>query len=942
MNPKVISAIFKRDFVSYFSNPTGYVFICVFVMLSSLAAFWPPEFFANNLANLDQLSTWMPFILVIFIPAITMSVWAEERRQGTDELLLTLPASDFDVVLGKFKAGVAIFTVALLFSMFSIWLVFAWGLGSPDLGLFASTYLGYWFMGITLLSIGMVASFLTSNLTVGFVLGVLFSAPIALLGVADWVVKDPVLAERVREYSAVEQFGNFARGVLSLAPMSYFVGIAVAMLYVCMVLIGRRHWSGDDSSESIGLHFLARAVAIVVIAIGLNSILSNNDVVRADLTSEKLNSLAPSTEQLVKDLAADEELNPIRVDAYVSPQMPAEYAGQKRELLSTLEELASISGGRIQVVKHEIETFSREATLAEQTYGIEPREVDTKSRGARSRKSVFLGAAFSCGLDKVVIPFLDKGIPVEYELVRSITTVAQQKRKRVGVLQTDVQLSGGFSMQGPSPESQLITELKKQYDVTEVDPANAITERFDVLLAVQPSSLSPEAMDNFVAAVKSGQPTAIFEDPFPIPSFYPNVPGTAQPKQRGGGGMMGMFGGGGPPEPKGDISQLWRLLGVQMDGNSLVWQRYQPYPQAGSFTDDNWVFVDADNGAAEPLSQTSPITAGMQQVLFLYSGAIDSAPGARTEMLPLAVTGAQSGSISVSAVRSPTAAFSRIGTGRAYVLAAKITGEPPEEIDASLDESVSDEELREELASADEPADGDSGSGDADGSAAEDEAAKLNVVLVADIDLLADPFFSIRAIGSDSDALVDWRFQNVAFALNVLDELAGDDRFLAVRKRTREYSQLTRIADATEEFRDENLKERKKFIDEATAEIDKARQEFREKIAEVENRTDLNPLEKERLLVEEELRQQRIRDVKIAKLEKDRDRAIELSERELDLQIKGVQDRYKMAAVLLPPVLPVMLALLVYFHRRGLEKEGVSKQRLRFGSGDEPAASDAA
>ena len=266
MNIHVLLAVFKRNFVSYFANPTGYVFICVFVLLSSAATFWPADFFNNNLANLDQLSYYFPLIMLMFVPSITMGIWADERRQGTDELLLTIPASDSDVVLGKFFAGAAIYTVALLFSLLCNFLVLRW-LGNPDVGLFLGTYFGYWLIGMAMLAIGMVASFLTGNLTISYIFGAIFNAPLVIAGWADvlpWTTPAAVL----KQISIGGQLADFSRGVVSFAGVVYFAAITAMMLYLCMVLISRRHWLAGAASVPMVGHYFLRVVAMAIIAVG--------------------------------------------------------------------------------------------------------------------------------------------------------------------------------------------------------------------------------------------------------------------------------------------------------------------------------------------------------------------------------------------------------------------------------------------------------------------------------------------------------------------------------------------------------------------------------------------------------------------------------------------------------------------------------------------------
>jgi len=917
MNTNVLGAVFKRNFYSYFSNPTGYVFICLFVALSTVAAFWPNDFFNNNLANLDQLNWVFPFIMLVFIPAITMAVWADERRQGTDELLLTIPADDLDVVLGKYLAAVAIYTVSLVVSLVSNWAVLAM-LGSPDPGLLLGTYVGYWLLGLAMLSVGMVASFLTGNLTVAYVLGAIFNAPLVFAAQAE-VIFPTEAARIIKQWSIGDQFYDFGRGVISLAAAVYYLAIVAIMLYLSVLLIGRRHWAGERKGPPMVLHYLLRTLSLVAASVGLVAFLHAHDL-RLDVTSERLSSLSGETVKLLGELKLE---RPVKIEAFISTKVPESYVQTRLNLLSMLRELQTRSGGKVNVVINPTDRFSEEAARAEKRYGITGRQVPSETRGAMSLENIFMGVAFASGLQKVIIPFIDRGIPVEYELVRSLCTVAEQTRKRVGVVQTDAKLYGEFNFQSMSSSQNwpIIDELEKQYTVVKVDPANPISERYDVLLAVQPSSLGPEQMNNFVGAIKSGQPTLIFEDPFPI--FNPDVPATSAPRNPPGGmnPMMMMMGGGQQQQqPKGDIGQLWNMLGVDFFGDQIVWQKYNPYRKAQQFPPE-FVFVDEGSGAREPFNESAEVSAGLQHMLFPFPGAMQRLQASGLKFEPLVRTGMKTGTVRFHDIfqtgpfggRSLNEMRPLQSTNDSYILAARISGKiKADQPMAAEDDKPAEERKDEEKKAEAKPAE-----------------TEINVIVVADTDCLSRDFFRLREQGEIREAGIHFDFDNVTFVLNALDQLAGDERFIEIRKRRPAHRTLSEIDKRTEAAQREASEARERFMKEFEESERKERKALEDKVAELQKSEGINP---QQLLIEVAMAKQAGERRLTAKLEQDRqerDKKINEVERKLNLEVRRVQDSYKMWAVLLPPVPPLLVAFGVFLTRRAREREGVSRARLR-------------
>ncbi len=943
-------AVLKRNFLGYFANPTGYVFLCLFVLLTSMAAFWPHDFFNSNLANLDQLNYWFPIIMLFFIPAITMSIWADEKRQGTDELLLTLPADDFDIVIGKYLSAASIYTVSLVFSQISTFLVLLFlSKGQVDTGLFFANYLGYWFIGLAMLAIGMIASFLTSNLTVGFILGAIFNAPLAFASMSDVIIERKALAQAVKAFSIEEQFDNFGRGVVSIAPIAYFTLVLSFGLYLCMVLIGRRHWSGGKDGNIKFLHYLGRVLLLSVIVFSLSYFLGKNDLLRYDATEGQVSSLSQTTERVIRQLNPE---RPIVIDAYISADIPEQYAKTRYDLVTLLKEFQAIASSqrvKLQVqINENIEPSGEEALRARKQYGIVPEVVRVRERGAFKDQEVLLGAAVRSGLSKVVIPFFDSGVPVEYELVRSINTVAQPKRAKLGIVNTDANFMGGFSMAGGGfqqiPKQPIVDELEKQYDVEAVDPSNPIsTDQYDVLFVAQPSSLNPQQLNNLVDAVKMGVPTAIFEDP--MPAVYQGIPGTGEPKQAQNNNPM--FGGQAPPEPKGDMQALWKVLGLDIPIRSgftginpdIVWQQYNPHPKLQYLTNanDEWLFImDGSGEETDYLSEDSRISAGLRELMFLYAGAIRKEEKRDDlKIIDLVKTRENSGRIGFQEIqtqmRSGSASAAQLQVSQGPPTGEQVIAVYIEGVPAAADSAAADSTVTAEVG----------GPEAAGGKLAQPKQRPIKAVYVADMDYM-HPFFSENRKRPEQFEDLDLRVQNITFVLNIVDVLAGETNYPTIRSHEPQHITLSLFEDQAEVFRLEESEKQKNYqesfntaLQEAEEENQKSVAKFREKVERLqrEGAQDVGKQQELIGLLQQLQVQTAAMERKLAirkeKMETERDAQIQESRRESEGKVLELQNFYKMLAIFLPPIPPLLVGAAVFVTRRVREREGISKNRLK-------------
>lgn len=244
---KMIGAIFKRELASYFNTPLAYVFLVIFLAMQGMFTFYLGQFYDREQADLAAFFGFHPWLYLFLVPAISMRLWAEDRRVGTMELLMTLPVSTAALVVGKYLAALAFTSLALAMT-FPIWITVNW-LGSPDNGVIVTGYIGSLLMAAAYLAIGTALSASTRNQVIAFImtvtccfLFVVAGLPMVLDAAHALFPQTVVLV--VANLSFLTHFENLQKGTVSLNDVVYFLSVIALWLWINRVILETKREAG--------------------------------------------------------------------------------------------------------------------------------------------------------------------------------------------------------------------------------------------------------------------------------------------------------------------------------------------------------------------------------------------------------------------------------------------------------------------------------------------------------------------------------------------------------------------------------------------------------------------------------------------------------------------------------------------------------------------------
>ena len=621
-----IKTVFGREFKSYFDSPVAYVFLVAFLVLAGFLTFGVAMLYERRQADLTPFFFWHPWVYLLLVPAATMGSWAEERRNGTIELLLTLPVTLTQALVGKFLAAWAFIGIGLALT-FPVVATTAW-LGAPDWGAVFCGYLGSFLLAGAATAIGVFASSLSRSQVIGFVAALAITFAMLLIGfdpvvnaVANWGVPSAVV-NAVASCSLMSHFESLRRGVIDFADIGYYVAVIVFMLAAAHAVT-----DGQKNGKQKG----ALGLVLLAAVLGAANLILASMSLRIDLTAEGLYTLSKGSKAVLGKL--DENVTLKFYFSSSSAETPMAVKTYANQVQSLLKEYELAGNGNIVLEAYDPKPDSDAEEWA-QRYGIEPQNMTPFGQ------PVYFGLVAVCGdREETLARFSQRTeSTLEYDVTRLVTRVAWPERPVLGLMTSLQGVMGQppnqmMMLQGqrPQPGWAAFTELSKDYEVREISPtAESIDSDVKALVVLHAKDLSEKtlfAIDQFV--IKGGRLIACV-DPFSVMDMLSS-------RQQQNPMMMQMGGQDGPST----LGKLFDAWGVSFDTSKLVADlaAATKLGAGNGRAEENPAFLSLTSGN---MDDGDIVVSGLTQVMLPFSGALSFAKTDGLEFEPLMTTSSDS------------------------------------------------------------------------------------------------------------------------------------------------------------------------------------------------------------------------------------------------------------------------------------------------------------
>jgi ABC-2 type transport system permease protein len=395
-----IARIASKELTGYFASPAALLFLAAFLGVTLFIFFWAMAFFARNLADLRPLFQWMPVTLIFLVAALTMRAWAEERRAGTLELLLTSPTSPTALVLGKFLGALLLIVIALALTL-PLPVTVA-RIGDPDWGPVLGGYVAAIFLAAAYVAIGLWVSSRTENQIVSLIVTVAISGALYLLG-SDSLTS--LLGYRpgqwLREIGAGSRFASITRGVLDLRDIYYYLSLTIVFLVLNRFTLERLRWS-EGASGAAHRRWIALTALLIANALAANLWLGQLTGARLDLTAGHQYTLSEATRNYLRQLR-----EPLLIRGYFSAATHPLLAPLVPQLRDLLAEYAVAGRGRVRVEFVDPHDDPQVEAEAASRYGIRPVPFQVASKYQASVVNSYFDVLVAYGDQYQVLNFRD-------------------------------------------------------------------------------------------------------------------------------------------------------------------------------------------------------------------------------------------------------------------------------------------------------------------------------------------------------------------------------------------------------------------------------------------------------------------------------------------------------------------------------------------------------